>query len=135
MKTKTSNPKIEFLLGAGLDVLHQESQEWLDTIAFWKDETRFFATLLQKSETKGEKNSELGKMLNNLEKIHADLFDYLADDIMRHERLLARLQQAEKGLADIDYRNQHRKLQNKMVFFESDFRDFKNLVFGTTKNL
>jgi hypothetical protein len=135
MKTTTSNPKIEFLLGAGLDVLHQESQEWLDTIALWKDETRFFATLLQKRETKREKTSELGKMLKNLDKIHADLFDYLADDIMRHERLLARLQQAEKGLADIDYRNQHRKLQNKMVFFESDFRDFKKMVFGHAKNL
>ena len=35
--TLISNPKAKFLLGAGLDVLHQESREWLDTISFWKD--------------------------------------------------------------------------------------------------
>ena len=42
MNTVTSNPKTEFSLGAGLDVLHFESREWLDTIDFWKDEIRFF---------------------------------------------------------------------------------------------
>ncbi len=34
MKTTTSNPKTDLLLGAGLNVLHQESREWQETIAF-----------------------------------------------------------------------------------------------------
>jgi hypothetical protein len=37
-----SNPKAQFLLGAGLDVLHHESTEWLETIAFWEDEMKSF---------------------------------------------------------------------------------------------
>mgnify|MGYP001812991661 CR=1 FL=1 len=78
MKMKISNPKT-VLLGAGLDVLHFESMEWLDTIAFWKDETRFFNDLLTKKETKV---SEYGKMLQNLDNIHENLYDYLSDDIM-----------------------------------------------------
>ena len=69
MNTTTLNPKRELLLGAGLDVLHQESQEWLDTIDFWKDETRFFANLLQKKVTKDGTKSDYGKMLINLDKI------------------------------------------------------------------
>ncbi|MCK5441193.1 MAG: hypothetical protein KAJ23_04820, partial [Maribacter sp.] len=73
MNTTTSNPKAELLLGAGLDVLHQESREWQETIAFWKDETKFFANLLRKKETSA---SDYGKMLRNLDKIHENLFDY-----------------------------------------------------------
>ena len=64
MKTKTKNPKIELLLGAGLNVLHQESREWLSTVAFWKDETRFFTDLLNKREIN---ETEYGKMLKNLD--------------------------------------------------------------------
>ncbi len=50
MKITISNPKVQFLLGAGLDVLHFESGEWLETIAFWKDEVKFFDNLLKKKE-------------------------------------------------------------------------------------
>lgn len=132
MKTKISNPKTALLLGAGLDVLHFESMEWLDTIAFWKDETRFFNDLLTKKETKV---SEYGKMLQNLDKIHENLFDYLTDDIMAHERLLSRLEKGEKGIADGDYREKHRGLQERMKLFTNDFREFKKMVFGYAKKL
>jgi hypothetical protein len=72
MNTTSANPKTELLLGAGLNVLHQESHEWQETLAFWKDEIRFFANLLNKKDIK---ESEYGKMLKNLDKIHENLFD------------------------------------------------------------
>lgn len=132
MDTKTSNPKTELLLGAGLDVLHQESVEWQSTIAFWKDETRFFSDLLGHKQSK---ESEYGKILKNLDTIHENLFDYLADDISAHERLLSRLQKGEKGLSDGMYRDQHRKLTQRMKVFTEDFREFKKMVFGYAKKL
>ena len=132
MKTTAINPKKALLLGAGLDVLHHESMEWLDTIAFWKDETRFFNDLLTKKETKV---SAYGKMLQNLDRIHENLFDYLADDIMDHERLLSRLQKAEKGISDGDYREKHFGLKARMNLFTNDFREFKKMVFGYAKKL
>ena len=135
MKTTTLNPKTALLLGAGLDVLHQESREWQETIAFWKDETRFFADLLQKKETKEGIESEYGKMLENLDKIHENLFDYLADDIINHEKLLSRLQKGEKGLADADYRDKHRTLKQRVNIFTSEFKEFKKMVFGYAKKL
>jgi hypothetical protein len=130
--TLISNPKTKFLLGAGLDVLHQESREWLDTIAFWKDETRFFGNILEKRVVK---ESEYGKMLNYLDKIHENLFDYLTEDIRDHERLLSRLVKREKGIADGDYREEHKRLGESMVLFENDFREFKKMVFGYVKKL
>lgn len=132
MKTKTSNPKTELVLGAGLNVLHQESREWQDTVGFWKDETRFFADLLNKKETK---ETEHGKMLKNLDTIHEKLFDYLADDIIAHEKLLARLEKGEKGISDADYREQHRKLNERMQNFTKDFKEFKKIVFEHVKKL
>lgn len=130
MKTKTKDPKKELLLGAGLDVLHQESREWQETIAFWKDETKFFADRLAQ---KMARVSEYGKMLKNLDEIHKNLFDYLSDDIIDHEKFLSRLDKGEKGLSDGNYREQHSKLGERMELFAQDFKDFKRMVFGYAK--
>ena len=131
-KTKTENPKIELLLGAGLNVLHQESREWLSTVAFWKDETRFFTDLLNKREIN---ETEYGKMLKNLDTVHENLFDYLSDDIVAHEKLLARLEKGEKGISDGNYRDQHRKINKRMEVFFEEFKDFKKMVFGYVRKL
>ena len=135
MSTTIPNPKTELLLGAGLDVLHFESEEWLSNIAFYKDETKFFADLLEERKTKDAAQSAYTKILENFDSVHAELFDYLTDDILQHERLLSRLEKGEKGLADADYREKHRQLKKKMEIFTSDFREFKKMVFGYVKKL
>lgn len=135
MKTKTINPKTELLLGAGLNVLHFESQEWLETIAFWKDEVRFFEDLLQKKESKNNSKQEFSKMLKNLDKIHKDLFEDLEDDIMDHEKLLSRTIKGEIGVSDGNYRDKHRSIKQRMKTFTSDFHSFKKIVFDYVKNL
>ena len=131
----TSNPKAKLLLGAGLDVLHFESQEWLDTIYFWKDEVRFFENLLKRKESLSDSEQNYADMLKSLDKIHADLFEAIEDDILEHEKLLSRLVIGEQGLADADYREKHRILTARMDTFSSDFRSFKKVVFEFVKNL
>lgn len=131
----TSNPKAKLLLGAGLDVLHFESQEWLDTIYFWKDEVRFFENLLKRKESLSDSEQNYADMLKSLDKIHADLFEAIEDDILEHEKLLSRLVQGEQGLADADYREKHRILTARMDAFSSDFKTFKKVVFEFVKNL
>lgn len=133
MKTKKSNPKIKLLLGTGLDTLHFESQEWLETIAFWKDEARFFEDLLKKKELKEKSQNEYTKLLQELDKIHADLFSDIEDSIMKHERLLSRIEKGEKGLSDGNYREEHGALKGRMYRFDKDFRMFKKIVFDYVK--
>lgn len=130
METKTKNPKAELLLGASLDVMHQESREWLENIAFWKDEANFFADLLS---TKQAEISQYGKVLRNLDKIHENLFDYLTNDIVEHEKDLSELVSGEKDGSDSEYRASHRKLKERMDLFTEDFKDFKKMVFGYAK--
>ena len=135
MNTITSNPKTQYLLGAGLDVLHFESREWLDTIDFWKDEIRFFNDLLKKKEASEKNNSDYENMLKNLNNIHTDLFEDVENSIIKHEKLLARIELAEKDLSDEDYREKHRVLLLRMNTFSNDFKTFKKIVFDYTKGL
>lgn len=132
MNTISSKSKSDLLLGTSLNKLHQESREWLDTIAFWKDETKFFANLINEKETR---KSEYGKILKRLDRIHENLFDYLAENIINHEKLLSRLVKGEKGLADGDYRKEHNNLSKRMDLFLNDFKDFKKMVFDYVKKL
>ncbi|TYC10562.1 hypothetical protein ES677_11515 [Bizionia gelidisalsuginis] len=135
MNTAISNPKAALLLGAGLDVLHFESREWLDTIDFYKDEVRFFDDLLKKKETSKNNNPEYEKMLKNLDEIHSDLFNDLEDSIIKHEQFLSRLMQNEKGLSDSDYREKHGQISKRVATFTNDFKTFKRIVFGYAKDL
>lgn len=135
MKTETLNPKTELLIGAGLDVLHFDSEEWLSNIAFYKDETRFFADLIEKRKTNDAAQTAYGQILENLDTVHKELFDYLENDIIEHEKLLSRLELGEKGLADADYRDKHRQLKQRMEGFTNNFRQFKKMVFGYVKSL
>lgn len=135
MNTIISNPKEKLLLGAGLDVLHFESREWLDTVDFWKDEVRFFDILLKEKVSTDESKQQYAKMLKKLDKIHNDLFEYLEDVIIEHEKLLSRIEKGEKGLSDDDYREKHRHLMAEMNIFMSDFKTFKKIVFEYVKTI
>lgn len=135
MNKTISNPKETLLLGAGLDILHFESREWVETINFWKDEIKFFDNLLKKKVATDESKKEFVEMLSNLDKIHQDLFNDFEEDIMAHEKMLSRLQQGEKGLSDGEYREKHRRLLGRMETFKSNFRQFKKVVFNLAKNI
>lgn len=132
MVLESSNSKKEILLGVALNVLHQESREWLNHIAFWKDEARFFGDLLDRKQIS---ESQYGQVLNYLDKIHIALFDYLTEEIVAHQKLLSRLEQGEEKLADDDYREKHQNLKEQMDLFTNDFREFKKMVFGYARKL
>ncbi len=127
-KNRTSGP----LLGIGLDQLHRESQEWIDSVEFWKDELHFLDVILRKKIIDST-DQIFTELLGNMGKVHYHLFTYLIKDIYSHEKLLARLVKGEKGLADADYRNAHKELKGKMDLFAKDFKEFKKMVFGYAK--
>lgn len=135
MNKTISNPKRTLLLGAGLDVLHFESREWIETINFWKDEIKFFDNLLNKKVYINKSNQEYAEMLKSLDKIHQDLFNDFEDSIIAHEKMLSRIHKGEKGLSDGEYREKHRRLLGRMETFKTDFHQFKKIVFSFAKNL
>tara|TARA_R110000868_G_scaffold136879_1_gene350026 strand:- start:3908 stop:4306 length:399 start_codon:yes stop_codon:yes gene_type:complete len=132
MTARISDSKKALMLAEALDALHQESREWLNTIAFWQDEAKFFTDLLDKEQIKA---SEYGQMLQYLDKIHETLFNYLVEDIVAHEKQLSRLVSGDKEVSDRDYREKHITLKEQMELFTNDFREFKKMVFGYAKKL
>ena len=135
METKDLNPRESLLLGAGLDVLHFESMEWVAKIDFWKDEVQFFENLLKKKKSEDSQKQNYTSLLENLDNIHKNLFQDLEESIREHERLLASLDKNSKGLSDSVYREKHGKLSRRMKSFENDFKTFKKVVFDHVKNL
>ncbi|AUC84644.1 hypothetical protein CW731_04730 [Polaribacter sp. ALD11] len=100
-----------------------------------KDEVKFFDNLLKKKEALEKKKPEYEKMLRNLDKIHADLFEDLEDSIIEHEKLLSKIQKGEKGISDNDYREKHRHIFLRIDTFTNDFKTFKGIVFEYAKGL
>jgi hypothetical protein len=133
MSTKKLTASNDYLLPQSLESLHMESRQWLETIGFWKDETRFFASLLRKQEKASFEGADYNEMLRNLDRLHEMLYDYLADEIMEHERLLSKIEQGAEGISDNTYRDQHQQLGKKMEVFTRDYRKFKLMVFGYAK--
>ena len=107
----------------------------VETIAFWKDEVKFFNNLLKKKEASENMSPKYKKMLLNLNKIHTNLFDNLEENIVKHEQLLSRIELAEKGLSDNDYREKHRNIKDRMTIFNNNFRTFKSVIFEYSKSL
>ncbi|MBE0391902.1 MULTISPECIES: hypothetical protein [unclassified Flavobacterium] len=135
MSTAILNPKAQFLLGAGLDVLHFESKEWLDHINLWKDEITFFNVVLKKKSTAEKSNSNYQKILNNIDTIYNDLFQDLEQSIIEHEKLLSKIEKGDKGLSDNDYREKHQQILLRMNTFTKDFVKFKKMLFDYEKGL
>ncbi len=133
MSTKKLASTTDYLLPQSLEGLHEESRMWLETIAFWKDETRFFATILKKQKQEAPEGADYPEMLRNLDRLHEMLYEYLAEEILEHERLLSDIEKGASGIADNAYREQHRRLREKMDVFTRDFRKFKMMVFGYAK--
>ena len=129
MHTTIANPKTNFLLGASLDVLHQESKEWLDTIEFWLDEMKFFDKLLKNQPEGDEHKMTIREMLEHVEGIHVDFFRQLQEDVRQHERMLAIIKKNVPGASDEEYRVNHRRLKSRMDHLDKDFKSYKKVVF------
>ncbi|AIZ43747.1 hypothetical protein M666_11850 [Cellulophaga baltica 18] len=130
MKERPINHKNVLLLGASLEVLHQESKEWLETISFWSYEAQFFKNLLKQVKTN---ETRYQQMLQTLDTIYNQLFKFLKKDIVAHEKNLAQLQELTIGFSDTDYRDEHKKLSESMSLLTQDFKELKMTIFDFVK--
>ena len=130
MKTLTPVKKT-FLLEAPLEILHEESMEWLNEVEFWKDESAFFYTLIMqkiKKSSRALKTKDGISIENHLIYISSEKLDDLKSEVQKHERFLAKI------LNDVtqdeqSYRLKHKRIATKMYDFEKEFKDMKRKIF------
>jgi hypothetical protein len=126
-----TTPKATYLLEAGLEVLHSQSNEWLNEIAFWRDESAFFYTLVVNKTLKFvpvNAQSSIKRIEEELIDITGGDLDKLQKEVEQHEVFLCDLLESTY-LKEENYRKRHEELTLKFYQFEKRFKDLKNEIF------
>lgn len=136
MKLKTT-PKTAYLLEAGLEVLHAQSNEWLNEIAFWKDESAFLYTLIVKKTLKSvpvDSKAAIVKIEQELISITGGELDQLQKAVQHHDTFLNDLLESTY-LPESNYRKEHEQLTIKFNQFETRFKNLKAEVFRLIEHI
>lgn len=136
MKLLTT-PKTVYLLEAGLEVLHAQSIEWLNEIAFWKDESAFLYALIVKKSLKSvpiNSKSIIQKIEQELIAITGGELDQLQKEVEHHEVFLNDLLESTY-LPESNYRKVHEQLTTRFQQFEKRFKDLKSDVFKLVEQI
>jgi hypothetical protein len=126
-----TSPKQTYLLEAGLEVLHEQTTEWLSEINFWRDEAAFlYSLVVTRTSDLVPVNSK-----NSFEKIEQELLNITGDELDKlenlvndHEKILTYLvecREEEQG----NYRDKHREMTITFDQFEKRFRSLKKEIF------
>jgi hypothetical protein len=133
--------KSSYLLEAGIDVLHEESMEWLNEITFWAEECAFlFALFVKNIHSQKEVPLSMKEDLLHIERELLRLrrsggeLDRLKHDVEQHERFLALLLESQMG-AERNCRDDHKDLAVNFLLFEKKFKSFKKDIFAFVKKL
>jgi hypothetical protein len=132
-----TSPKSTYLLEAGLEVLHEQSTEWLNEIAFWRDEAAFFYSLVvtkTKKSVPENLKEEFSKVEKELISVTADELDKLEESVTEHEKFLRYLVDCQEK-DQTDYRNKHKMLALSFEQFEKRFKSLKKNVFSLVEKI
>jgi hypothetical protein len=126
--------KSAFLLEAPLEVLHEESMEWLEEIEFWKDEAAFFYSLILKSAQSLplSKSKEAKEIESQLVYLSSERLDDLMLEVKVHEKFLANMI-GNVRLDEQGYRSRHKEIVSKLTGLENEFRSLKREIFALIK--
>ncbi len=120
--------KTNYLLEAGLDVLHAESKEWLNKLEFQKTELEFFLKFLKSKDLESQREKQRQHILENMDKLCTIVVMEVLNDTRSHERYLAGLLADNQG-DDAHFRSAHKVLNMKVQQLENDVLTLKMLVF------
>ena len=123
--------KKTYLLEAPLEILHEESLEWIEEIEFWKNEVAFFLKLLkQKSKQNPSdlKTPEAKGIEKHLIHVSVEKLEELKIEAQSHEQFLVKIMDNPK-LDEHIYRLRHKTLSEIFKNFETEFKEMKKEIF------
>jgi len=128
-----TSPKIEYLLQAGLEVLHEQSLEYLNEIDFMKVEITFFNKLLNKNAGKQFPSEQAAALSKRMIKFVTRVLPDLREKIVEHERWLSDIVKTDTLGRQESYRVIHRNLTQEMNMCRESFIRLKKKVFSFAK--
>ncbi|SFS59651.1 hypothetical protein [Lutibacter maritimus] len=111
--------------------LHEESKVWISELAFTRDEIRFLTHLLSKQYI-DYLYAGLGKRIEIFTKkmtIEDTSGEILITEINKHELLLAELIEHNNLITNINYIDQHKKLQKEVDVYLKKYKNLKKQIF------
>lgn len=132
-----TSPKATYLLEAGLEILHEQSNEWLNDISFWKEEIAFFyAIIIKKTHVSVplDAKDSLQQIEEELGLISGGELEKLQKEVEEHEKSLYMFLKKKTG-TERAYRETHKKLAHEFEDFEKKFREIKRNIFSLIKVL
>jgi hypothetical protein len=134
MELLTSS-KTTYLLEAGLEILHEQSNEWLNEISFWREEITFFYSIIIKKthlSVPVDSKDALNQIEEELGLISGGKLEKLQQEVEEHERSLYLFLKDKNG-SEREYRETHKKLVLEFEDFEKKFKEIKRDIFGLIK--
>lgn len=128
------SPKTDYLLEAGLNVLHFESREWISELEFMKRELDFFMKLMNSKVFTLPKEQQRQHIFSNMDKLCNTVVVEVEKEVKLHGKELADLMTV-KTTDDAAYRARHKKLKEKVDRLNNDVRTLKMLVFDFVEHL
>ena len=128
----------DYLLDSSLEYLHQESEEWLFNISFWRNEIAFFHIHIAWDIPNNipDNSKELkADIEDEIIKIDTDELDFIQNSIEQHEWFLSRLLDNREHIDEHIYREQHEELLFKIKKLEIRMRRLKNNIFNLEKSI
>ena len=125
----------DYLLETGIDALHSQSMEWLEDIAFWRDESAFLYALEMRKTLKSvpvDAKNKIRKIEDELIKISGGDLDDLYDEVEKHEQYLDRMLESKREDEE-PYREKHKQIADKVNRFDKRFRNLKRAIFELVK--
>jgi hypothetical protein len=130
-----TSPKTTYLLEAGLEILHEQSTDWLNEITFWREEIAFFHSIIIKKTHLSipiDSKDALIQIEEELGQISADQLEKLQNQVEEHEKSLFLFLKDKSG-SESEYRETHKKLVHEFEDFEKKFKQIKRDIFGLIK--
>ena len=132
MKLLTTS-KRSYLLDAGTEILHEQSNEWLSEIAFWYDEVAFLYSLVVKKTIKFvplEAKGIIEKTEFELNNLTSGELDNLKLVVEKHEKLLSNIIEQRDHTIEEIYREKHYQLTREIEKMERRMKLLKKDVFN-----
>ena len=117
---------------ASLEVLHQESRNWLSTVAFWKDEVRFMHNLIVKNFIfffSNDQKGSLDALVKKITEIEETKLNVLKAEVVNHEKRLSDHLKYQVDLDLQDFRTEHTGITEHFNLFQNNYRMLKSELF------
>ena len=118
--------KEKYLLDASLEILHQESLTWLNTVSFWEDENDFYKDLLNNKLFQNVSQKDKSNINTLLDNIMVNRLSSFKNEISLHEKNLDKLLQS--NIDNGEYRRKHKSLLQKFLEFNQGMKEIKTGV-------